>query len=223
MHDREDPMTNTPKTHTDLPLLSGGNNGNTAAAPHPHAVDDIARLFREVIEPLPDPPFEVLDDRAVLDWVKRATARLMFRRDRQRLLRQAMRVLEHDWRTAMASAALREQLHRQQIRLRARQEGTYWRERDHHRAETQPTHVRVDRAAWERAKAKAIASRSTVGDVVGALVADEVRRPRRRDQPPWTGAGDSRIFARIAVAKELWAEFRTLAFGNALNVERFPA
>src|SRR4051812_21811424 len=101
MHDREDPMTNTPKTHTDLPLLPGGNNGNTAAAPPTHAVENISQLFQDVIEPLPDPSFEVLDDRAVLDWVKRATARLMFRRDRQRLLRQAMRVLEDDWRTAM--------------------------------------------------------------------------------------------------------------------------
>src|SRR5205823_14547634 len=124
--------------------------------PPRHAVENIAQLFGDVIEPLPDPPFEVLNDGAVLDWVERATARLMFRRDRQRLLRQAMRVLEDDWRTAMASAALRDQLHRQQIRLRARARGTYWRERDHHRAATQPTHVRVDLRAWERAKAKAL-------------------------------------------------------------------
>src|SRR5947207_1097555 len=88
---REDPMTNPQKKDTALPLLPGGNSGNTAAAPPTHAVEDIARLFRDVIEPLPDPPFEVLDDGAVLDWVDRATARLVFRRDRQRLLRQAMR------------------------------------------------------------------------------------------------------------------------------------
>src|SRR5205823_9123079 len=48
MHDREDPLTNPSKTHTDLPLLPGGNNGNTAAAPPTRAVEDISQLFQDV-------------------------------------------------------------------------------------------------------------------------------------------------------------------------------
>ena len=114
MHDPQPPDDHHPKTHTDLPLLPGGNNGNFATSANVDPEADVCELLDQAGEPLPEPPVELLDTEAVLDWIERASARLLFRRDRQRLLREAMRVLEDDWRTAMATKRLREQVDRQQ-------------------------------------------------------------------------------------------------------------
>lgn len=181
MHDAEPPVTNNSQTDTDLPLLPGGNNGNGSAAPNADPEPNPWDLLREAGWSLPEPPSEVLDTGAVLDWVERASAALLFRRDRQRLLREAMGILDDDWNTAMATNRLRAQLDRQQARLEAKAAGTYWRDRDGHRRANQPTHVRVDRDAWDRAKITAVAQWTSVGVLVGELVTAEVRRPCQRD------------------------------------------
>src|SRR5437899_12749 len=140
MHPPELPDDHHPKTHTDLPLLPGGNNGNKAAA-LAETVAEVAHLFREAIELLPQPPYETLDAGAVVDWIDRATAGAERRRECQRLLRAAERVLWDDWRSAMASERLRDQLVRQAAVLSARQAGTYWRARDGRRRANLPAHV----------------------------------------------------------------------------------
>jgi hypothetical protein len=221
MSNNEETVTNNSKTCTDLPLLPGGNNGNEVRAPEVEASTDIARLLSEMLEPLPEPPFELLDSRAVREWIELATERLLFRRDRQELLRDAMRVLEDEWRTAMSSERLREQVVRKQARLRAKREGSYWRDRDARRRASRPVHVLVDPAAWERAKAIAQAKRSSVGTLVGGLVTHEVRRPRRRQDVPASSPADVRLFARIAVQPETWSAARSLASRAGVTVERF--
>ena len=217
----EEPVTNDSTTCTDLPLLPGGNRGNEVGAPDVEASADIARLLIDVIEPLPEPRFELLDTREVREWINRATAHLLFRSDRQELLTEAMHVLEDDWRTAMTSERLHQQAIRQQARLRAKQEGGYWRARDARRRATHPVHVLVDPAAWGRAKAAAAARRSSVGVVVGDVVSREVRRPRRRGNLPGPAPSDIRLFTRIAVQPETWAATRTLASRAGVTVERF--
>lgn len=221
MSNNEQPVTNNCKTCTDLPLLPGGNNGNEVGAPDVEASTDIARLLIDVFEPLPEPRFEFLDTREVRDWINRATAHLIFRRDRQELLTEAMHVLKDDWRTAMTSERLHQQAIRQQARLRAKQEGGYWRARDARRRATRPVHVFVDLAAWGRAKAAAAARRSSIGVVVGEVVSREVRRPRRRQNVPAPGPAGVRLFARIAVQPETWVVARGLASRAGATVERF--
>lgn len=211
------------KTVTDLPLSPCGNNGNVAERAKTDRETDVWTLLDEAGEPLPRPPVELLDAEAILDWIERASARLLFRRDRQRLLREAMRVLDDDWRTALATDRLREQFDRQQDRLAAKAAGTYWRERDAYRRATQSEHVVVNGDAWDRAKLKAIVQRSTVGAVVGRLVTAEARMPLSRG---WTadGArdrrGEVRLFARVGVSTESWAKFRLLASRDQVTVER---
>lgn len=221
MSNNEEPVTNNSKTCTDLPLLPCGNNGNEVGAPGMEANTDIARLSSEMFEPLPEPTFELLDSRAVREWINLATERLLFRRDCQELLRNAMRVLEEEWRTAMTSERLREQAVRQQDRLRAKREGGYWRDRDARRRASRPVHVLVDPAAWDRAKTTAQAKRASVGTLVGGLVTHEVRRPRRRQAAPAPGPSEVRLFARIAVQPETWVAARSLASRAGVTVERF--
>lgn len=221
MHDAGPPVTNNSKTDTDLPLLPGGNNGNGGRAPGGAAGTAVSRLLLDVFEPLPEPRFELLDAGEVRKWIDSATAHLLFRRDRQNLLREAMRVLEEEWRTAMRSDGLRAQAARQQERLLAKQARGYWRDRDARRRATRPAHVVVDPAAWERAKAASVERRSSVGIVVGELVSREVRTPQRRGSLPSPKATDRRLFVRIAVQPETWAASRALASRAGVPVERF--
>src|SRR5207249_1401989 len=106
VHDPQPPDDHHPKTHTDLPLLPGGNNGNASAARTTDAVANIERLFAEAVQALPVPPISLLSTEAVVEWIERATANLEFRRERHRLLREALRALERDFRSAIATEQL---------------------------------------------------------------------------------------------------------------------
>lgn len=224
MHDAEPPVTNNSKTGTDLPLLPGGNNGNSAAAADVDHELDVWQLLEQAGQRLPDPPTELLDAGAVLDWVERASAGLIFRHDRQEVLRDAMRILEDDWTRARTTSRLRAQVERQQQRIEAKAAGTYWRERDGRRRATHPTHVVVNSESWSRAKTDAVARRSSIGVRVGQLVTTETRRRPERD---WSPDGPRaqrcqvRLFARIAVSSDTWAKFRALARGSGVTTERY--
>lgn len=224
MHDEEHPVTTNFMTGTDLPLLPGGNNGNSARVADVDPELDVWELLEQAGQPLPDPPAELLDAGAVLDWVERASAGLMFRRDRQELLRDAMRILEDDWTTARTTSRLRAQVERQQQRTAAKAAGTYWRDRDGHRRATHPTHVFVNRESWNRAKTDAVARRSSIGVLVGQLVTTETRRRPQRDWSP-DGARvqrrQVRLFARMAVSSDTWAKFRALARRSGVTTERY--
>jgi hypothetical protein len=220
MHDPEYPVTNPPMTDTDLPLSPGGNNGNSVGAPGPSAGLTIARLLEEALEPLPEPRYEWLDEEAVHHWLERATAHVTLRRHRQQLLREAMRVLDENWRTAMASERLREQAERQRERLFAMQQPGYWKERDSRRRATRAVHVVVDPLAWNGAKAAAAARQSSVGVVVGELVAAQARRTHR-----WAASRDGnretvRLFARLALDDDAWRHTRALAADAKVTAER---
>lgn len=224
MHDAEPPVTNNSKTHTDLPLLPGGNNGNSAAAADEGHEIKVWMLLEQAGEGLPDPPVELLDAGAVLDWVERASAGLAFRRDRHELLRDAMHILDDDWATARTTSRLRAQAERLQQRIEAKAAGTYWRERDSHRRATHPTHIVVNRESWNRAKTDAVARRSSIGVLVGQLVTTETRRRPQRDWSPNRPRAQRpqvRLFARIAVSTDTWAKFLSLARRSGITIERY--
>lgn len=212
---------------TDLPLLPGGNNGNHAGARNV-ASDESWLLLDDAARRLPDPPIDVLDAQAVVDWIERATEGLAFREDRRRLAREAMRILKRDFRTAMNVGRLRQQLEREQADQCARQVGTYWADRDKRRRAQQPTHVVVDPAAWRAMRANAAGRGRSVGHEVGRLVASEVEHPMvpselplRPGRPDADGERRATVFARIVVAKATWQEFRSLALAQPVTVARY--
>src|SRR5205085_5031771 len=94
--DDVDPFEND----TDLPLTQSVNGGNHGGAPTSES-DDPWSLLAQAEEQLPEPPIDLLDAQEVLAWIDRVNRRLLFREDRRRLVREAMRVLERDFRTAM--------------------------------------------------------------------------------------------------------------------------
>ncbi|HVV38674.1 MAG TPA: hypothetical protein VHC63_18850 [Acidimicrobiales bacterium] len=213
--------SNDLKNDTDLPLPRSGNGGNESRASNVPAQPTAAELMAALDDALlvPDgPPLHEVDPQTVLDWAERASERLLFRRDRVRLVRDVLRVLDDEWRSAYAADQLRQQIEARERDRIARAQGTYWQRRDSYRSAEQATHVVVDRGAWGRAKAVAVARRTTVGVIVGDLVAAEVRRPRPRRTHP--GESETRVFARITITKETWAIFRSLASRNHTTAER---
>jgi hypothetical protein len=77
---------------TDLPLTQSVNGGNHGGAPL-FDPDNPWLLLEQAAEPLPEPPTDVLDADAVLAWIEHVQRRLLYRRDRCRLAREAMRVV----------------------------------------------------------------------------------------------------------------------------------
>ena len=213
------------KTHTDLPLTRSVNGGNHAGGREAAGADPWL-LLDEAVRHLPDPPLDLVDAQAVLAWVELAGQGLTFRQDRRRLAREAMRVLERDFRTAMNVGRLREQLERQEADHRARQAGTYWAERDKRRKAQQPTHVEVDLDAWRAMRVVATRRGRSLGEEVGRLVVAEVAHPRERslgdDRPDTEGCGRrAQVFARLVVAKPTWQDFRALAAVRHSTVARY--
>lgn len=151
-------------------------------------------------------------------WVDEAAEGLRWRRDRTELIRAVDKLLHDDFRTARTAELLREQIDAQIEREREMAAGTYWQRRDGRRRAQQPTHVDVDPAAWQRAKALATNQGVGIGEYVGRLVAAEVRAPSRRYVPP--SPQTQRLFARLAVEKDVWRTFVASAHELGLSVSR---
>jgi hypothetical protein len=184
----------------------------------------------EAARRLPDPPIDVLERQAVLEWVQRASARIAFREDRRRIAREAMRILDRDFQTAMNVDRLRGQLARQEADRCARRAGTYWAQRDERRTAQQPTHVDVDLDAWRSMRAEATRRGLSVGQAVGHVVVQEVARcasgptlPALRDARRGArGEGRSAtLFARVVVTKPTWLAFRSFATVRDVTVARY--
>lgn len=213
---------------TDLPLPQSGNGGNHVGEPEA-AAGDPRLLLEDAAEQLPDPPIHVLDAQVVLDWIEHASARLAFREDRRRLAREAMQLLDRDFRTALNVGRLQQQFDRQAADQCARQACTYWAQREKRRRAQQPTHVEVDLDAWRTMRAVSAKFGRSVGDEVGRLVVAEVVHPAdpafvraRSGRSVDTGHGRrANIFARLAVTKTTWSDFRSLAVVRDTSVARY--
>ena len=212
-----------------MPLTQSVNGGNQVAAPNIESEDPWS-LLDDAARRLPDPPIDVLDAQAVFEWVARASASLVFREDRRRLAREAMRILERDFQTAMNVGRLRQQLERQQADHWARQVGTYWADRDKRRRAQQPTHVDVDLDAWRAIRADAVRRGRGVGQDVGHLVIQEVTRCTSSPTLPAVNGGRrgppgggrrATLFARLVVTRPTWQTFRSLAAERDITVARY--
>lgn len=218
---------------TDLPLPLRGNGGNhvpVAPASELAEAEEVLALLDEAQEPLPRPPLDVLRAAAVKEWVELVNKRLLFREDRRQLAQEAMRALDDDLRADLAAERLRRQAERQDAVHRAKEAGTYWVDRDRRRKAQQPTHVEVDPAAWMALRAQFLGRGRSLGESVGYLVHAEVVRCSRRPQLPRLSSDRrepspagrrAKLFARLAVGKPTWHEFRELAAHREITVARY--
>ncbi|HSH58678.1 MAG TPA: hypothetical protein VK988_03355 [Acidimicrobiales bacterium] len=218
---------------TDLPLPLRGNGGNHVPAASASVTadgEDVLALLDEALEPVPMPPLEVLRAAAVMEWVELVNKRLLLREDRRRLAREAIRVLDDEFRADLAADRLRKQGEHQAAIHRAKEAGTYWADRDRRRNAQQPTHVEVDPEAWAAMKAQAHGRGRSLGESIGYLVHAEVTRssgrsklpplPLDRRMPSRSGRG-AQLFARLVVSKPMWQEFRGLAARRGVTVARY--
>ena len=203
------------ETHTDLPLPQSGNGGNLARPSERRlaAADLLLALDQAMAVPV-TPPLHDVDHRAVVEWANAAARDLLFRDERRRLVREVLRVLDDEWKTAERIERLRERIQSREAKQRARAEGTYWATREGGRRAQQPTHVDVDPEAWALARAAAARAGLGVGEYVGRLISEEVSTPMARPsavdggERASDGAGRrARQFARLAVDKSTWAKF----------------
>lgn len=209
------------ETVTDLPLTQSVNGVSRRPPDSGRAsvtVEELlAALDQALLVPVA-PPLHETDRRVVKAWVEEAARGLLYRRDRTRLVRDVLRILDDEWRSTRTVANVREQVIRKAELRQAREDGTYWTRRDSGRRANQPTHVDVDPDAWRRAKALAARQGVGIGEYVGGLIAAEVRAPSRRLPPP--AAPTVRLFARVAIEHGEWRAFVADTHGAGLTVQR---
>ena len=88
------------------------------------------------------------------------------------------------------------------------------------RADNRPTRVAVDAEAWETLKGEAIRRRSTVGYLVGRLIADAVRHSKL-PRIPADDRGLTPRFARLVrLDVDTWTTFRSMAFDAHVTTTR---
>lgn len=218
MHDAEPPVTNNSKTDTDLPLTQSVNGGNVAPRSEqlPMLADLVAALDQAMLVPIA-PPLHDVDHRAVAEWASEAARDLLFRDERRRLVREVLRVLEDEWKSAERIKQVRERIRSRTLKLRAMEEGTYWTKRESGRRAQRPIHVEVDPDAWAEARADASRRGLGIGEYVGKLIVREV------SHPSVGGAVDEerqscRLFARVDVDKLTWDTFKARCRDRGISV-----
>jgi hypothetical protein len=165
------------------------------------------------------PPLHEVDHRAVRAWAEAASKGLVFRDERRRLVREVLRVLDDEWKTAEQVERLRREVLLREERRQAKADGTYWKTRESGRRAQRPIHVEVDPTAWSKARVAASRGGLGIGEYVGKLIVREVAHPSV------TGTvGDGRqvcrLFARVDVADETWAVFVARAHAIHLTASR---
>lgn len=204
------------ETHTDLPLTQSVNGGNVAPRSErlPTLADLVAALDQAMLVPIA-PPLQDVDHRAVVEWARAAARDLLFRDERRRLVREVLRLLDDEWKSAERIESVREQILSRDAAQRAKKDGTYWRRRESGRRAQRPIHVEVERAAWSEARADASRRGLGIGEYVGRLIVGEVAHPSVGGT-----VGEERqlcrLFARVDVADETWAAL--VARARAIHV-----
>lgn len=215
---------------TDLPLPQSGSSGSRLDGDddrgRPTAAELINALDRLLLVPVA-PPLHDLDPHVVARWAENASEALLYRRDRRRLVREVLRVLDEEWATAREIGQFREQIVARDKAHRQREEGTYWERRESGRVARQPIRAEVDPQAWARAKAQARREGLGIGEYVGKLITAEVARRAegssagRRASTNWRREPTrERFFARVAVDHQIWAEFVVRAHEGRVTAAR---
>lgn len=218
------PSTTPSSNGTDLPLPQSGSSGSEARGTQrreqPSAAELISMLAQTLLIPSA-PPLHDLDPTVVLRWVEAASEALEFRWERRRLVRDVLRVLEQEWATAEQTKRLIDQIATREAERMEREDGTYWARRERGRAAQQATRVDVTPDAWDAAKAFARKSSISLGVYVGELVSKSVANSTGPSIRRLVGARRERLFVRIAVEKDEWAEFVARSGRARVTVSRY--
>lgn len=236
-----DRLTTTPmQIDTDLHLPLSGRSGNHDAAVE-HALDvlqaagiGLDKIVDLVTNAVPAPPLNTADTKEVLEWLDVATWRILNYETSWRVRRGVLDLLDAQFHLDYHARRHAERIQWLAEDHAAKVAGTYWRDRDARRRATRPIHVDVDPDAWAALKLDAVRRGTTLGEAVGALVTAEVGRGGQtfgqtrgetcgawsdlRGQP---GRGRrAKVFARVAVDDDSWAEMRAFALGHRVTVAR---
>ncbi len=123
--DAEDLVQETMLRAFRAPLCgNGGNHVPVEAAPPSAGAEDVLALVDEARSSLSRPPLDDLRAAAVKEWVELVNSRLLFREDRRRLAREAMRVLDDALRADIAADRLSKQGERQEAVHWVKEAGT---------------------------------------------------------------------------------------------------
>jgi hypothetical protein len=211
----------TPRHHTDLPLPLCGNSGSSRRSAHAAEAATLRQLLDHLdrlIKHPAAPPLDDVDWRTVRRWAEAAAEGLVSRREGLKLVRQVERVLADESHTAVRIRHANERIAQRLALAEERATSTHWKRRDAGRRAKQPTHVDVDPAAWRRARAEAVRQGIGIGEYVGRLI---TRSPGGRGcENGGADVATVRLFARLAVSRETWAQFVADAHERGITVAR---
>lgn len=187
----------------------GSGTGGDNALERPTAADLMRVLGHTLLIPVA-PPLRQTDPRAVMRWAEAASEALRLRRERQRLIREVLNVLDDEWVTAEAAKRLREQIASREAVRRRREAGTYWQQREAGRRSRRPVRIEVDVEAWRQAKEVARQLGIGLGEYVGQVVRDHLATPlddaaiARLNRTRRRHTDRERIFLRVDVSSGEW-------------------
>ncbi len=224
------PSTLPSCNHTDLPLPQSGSSGSSPTGEggrqQPTAADLMEILDQTLVMPVA-PPLRDLEPQVVVRWVEAASEALLHRRERRRLVREVLRVLDEEWATAEAAKRLREQIATCEAARRRREAGTYWQHREAGRRSQRPVRVEVDSEAWRRAKEIARQLAVGLGEYVGQVVRDHLATPldegaiARLSQTRRRQTTRERIYLRIDVSSSDWDDLVARARNRRTTLLRY--
>ncbi len=205
---------------TDLPLPLCGNSGSSRRAVQAAEAATLRQLLDHLdrLTAVPaGPSLADTDWRAVKRWAEEAAEGLASRREGLKLVRQVESVLADESHTAMRIICANERIAQRLALAEERAAGTHWKRRDAGRRAKQPTHVDVDPAAWQRAKAVATKQGMTIGHYVGILVRSAVERGLP-DVDAYSST--AHLFARIDIDKATCQAFRAACSDGHVSAAR---
>jgi hypothetical protein len=188
----DDAKSALPNPDTALPLPKVGNGGNTVERlVHLLVKEGVlpGDLLMAAWQTLPAAPMASQREselRAFVRDVRERAGLLSFSRELARQVHDAVTMQRE------LERRLDDDIRRMRDRekdQRAKNEGTYWRERDGRRTARQPAHVLVKPAAWEAMKREAQLRRTTVGELVGQWIRDLTSDPSQTEDGKVSGKG----------------------------------
>lgn len=114
-HDPSPTRSTIPSSNgTDLPFPQSGNSGSRAGddqAPRQLTAADLMRALDQTLLIPVAPSLRETDPSTVIRWVEASSEALKLRRERQRLIREVLNLLDDEWATAEAGKRLRADRH----------------------------------------------------------------------------------------------------------------
>jgi hypothetical protein len=231
MSDLTDPRAPTPraltgstpetldKNGTDLPLPVTGSGGSTNEPEAPCARCPFV-LLDHALAAVPQPPLDHTSWAAVQRWLTDVERGLVFRREQRMVARAVHRALAAEFHSRRHIESIRRSMQRAAVREADKDAGIYWTMREAGRAAQRPVRVEVDPHAWEAFKHRAERVGTTVGEHLGRLATEALRRDVI-GPPVDDGRARRTLFVRIAIDDDHWTELRHLTRSNGWTIGRY--